>query len=62
MTIYRKKGKKKKEVIPMKMVRINDKTVIEVDATISDEKAKENYMEKLKNSEPLKQKGFGRSK
>ena len=50
MVIYRKKGKKKKEVIPMKMVRINDKTVIEIDATIPDEKARNDYIEKLETS------------
>jgi len=51
MVIYRKKKKKrKKKIIPMKMVRINDKTEIEVDARIPDEVAKEEYLERLKLS------------
>lgn len=45
----------------MKLVRINDKLEIEVDINIPDEVAKEDYLKKLADSQPLRQKGFGRS-
>ena len=58
----KKKSKKKIKIVLMKMVRINDKTEIEVDASIPDEVAKEEYLEKLIGSKPFKQKGFGKRK
>lgn len=61
MVIYRKKKKERKIKRKMKLVRINDKLEIEVEVHIPDEVAKENYLKKLADSQPLRQKGFGRS-
>ena len=61
MVLYRKKKKKSKIKRKMKLVRINDKLEIEVDINIPDEVAKENYLKKLADSQPLRQKGFNRS-
>ena len=50
--MYKKKGKKKKKhlSVKMKMVRINNKTMIMVREDVPDDVAKEKYLEKLKLS------------
>ena len=55
--IYRKR-KKKKSLGKMKLVRINDKTEIEVSIDIPDEVAREKYLERLADSQPIKQPGY----
>jgi len=58
----RKRRKKKPKKGSMKMVRVDDKTEIEVSIDIPDEVAKENYLKNLIESKPNKQRSFGRKK
>lgn len=50
MEYGKRKKKQKSKLVSMKIVRINDRTTIEVNINIPDEVAKEEYLKKLELS------------